>query len=34
MRFHGQKLSLPQRQTYHPSPNDTLWYVRDVFQRG
>ena len=32
MRFHGQKLNFPQRQTYYPSENYTRWHVREVFQ--
>ena len=32
MRFHGQKLNFPQRQTYYPSENFTGWHVREVFQ--
>ena len=32
MRFHGEKLNFPQRQTYYPSENFTCWHVREVFQ--
>ena len=32
MRFHGQKLNFPQRQTYYPNENFTRWHVREVFQ--
>ena len=32
MRFHGQKLNFPQRQTYFPSENYTRWHIREVFQ--
>ena len=32
MRFHGEKLNFPQRQTYYPSENYTRWHVREVFQ--
>ena len=32
MRFHGQKLNFPQRQTYYPSEDFTRWHVREVFQ--
>ena len=32
MRFHGQKLNFPQRQTYYPSENYTRWHVSEVFQ--
>ena len=32
MRFHGQKLNFPQRQTFYPSENYTRWHVREVFQ--
>ena len=32
MRFHGQKLNFPQRQTYYPSANFTRWHVSEVFQ--
>ena len=32
MRFHGEKLNFPQRQTYYPSENFTRWHVREVFQ--
>lgn len=32
MRFHGEKLNFPQRQTYYPSDNFTRWHVREVFQ--
>ena len=32
MRFHGQKLNFPQRQTYYPSESFTQWHVKEVFQ--
>ena len=32
MRFHGEKLNFPQRQTYYPSENFTRWHIREVFQ--
>ena len=32
MRFHGEKLNFPQRQTYYPSENFTRWHVKEVFQ--
>ena len=32
MRFHGQKLNFPQRQTYYPNEDFTGWHVREVFQ--
>ena len=32
MRFHGEKLNFPQRQTYYPSESYTQWHVREVFQ--
>ena len=32
MRFHGEKLNFPQRQTYYPSENFTHWHIREVFQ--
>ena len=32
MRFHGQELNFPQRQTYYPSENFMRWHVREVFQ--
>ena len=32
MRFHGEKLNFPQRQTYYPSENYTRWHVSEVFQ--
>ena len=32
MRFHGEKLNFPQRETYNPSENYTRWHVREVFQ--
>lgn len=32
MRFHGEKLNFPQRQTYYPSEDYTRWHVREVFQ--
>ena len=32
MRFHGEKLNFPQRQTYYPSESYTRWHVREVFQ--
>ena len=32
MRFHGEKLNFPQRQTYYPSENYTRWHVREVFR--
>ena len=30
MRFRGRNLSLPQKQTYHPSPNYVLWNVKEL----
>ena len=32
MRFHGEKLNFPQRETYYPSDNYTRWHVKEVFQ--
>ena len=32
MRFHGKKLNFPQRQSYYPSEDYTVWHVREVFQ--
>ena len=32
MRFHGEKLKFPQRQTYFPSETYTCWHVREVFK--
>ena len=32
MRFHGEKLNFPQRQTYYPSENFTRWHVKEVSQ--
>ena len=32
MRFHGEKLSFPQRQIYYPNVDYTSWHVREVFQ--
>lgn len=32
LRFHGEKLNFPQRQTYYPSEDFTRWHVREVFQ--
>ena len=32
MRFHGEKLNFPQRQTYYASENFTRWHIREVFQ--
>ena len=32
LRFHGEKLNFPQRQTYCPSENYTRWHVEEVFQ--
>ncbi len=32
MRFHGEKLNFPQRQTYYPSVSYTQWHVKEVFQ--
>ena len=32
MRFHGEKLNFPQRQTYYPSENYTSWHIREVFK--
>lgn len=32
MRFHGEKLRFPQRQTYYPCENFTRWHVKEVFQ--
>ncbi len=32
MRFHGEKLNFPQRQTFYPSESFTHWHAREVFQ--
>lgn len=32
MRFHGEKLNFPERQTYYPDETYTRWHVREVFQ--
>ena len=32
IRFHGEKLNFPQRQTYYPSDSFTRWHVKEVFQ--
>ncbi len=32
MRFHGEKLNLPQRQTYYPSEGYIRWHVKEVFK--
>ena len=32
MKFHGQRINLPQRQTYYPDMDFIGWHVREVFQ--
>ena len=32
MRFHGEKINFPQRQTYCPNEYYTRWYFREVFE--
>ena len=32
MRFHGEKINFPQRQSYYPAPEFIGWHVREVFQ--
>lgn len=32
MRFHGEKLNFPQRQTYYPNADYTHWHLNEVFQ--
>ena len=32
MRFHGQQLKFPQRQSYHPDEKYVSWHVKEVFQ--
>ncbi len=32
MRFHGKKLSPPQRKTYAPDESFRDWHVREVFK--
>ena len=32
MRYHGEMLSFPQRQTYYPNERYISWHVREVFQ--
>lgn len=32
MRFHGEKLNFPQRETYYPNRDYTYWHSREVFQ--
>ena len=32
MRFHGEKLSLPQWQIYYPNENFTRWHFKEVFK--
>jgi len=32
MRFHGQQLKFPQRQSYYPEEEYVSWHVKEVFQ--
>ena len=32
LRFHGQKLNLPQSQVFFPNENYTRWHVKEVFK--
>ena len=32
MRFHGQQLKFPQRQSYYPDEEYVSWHVKEVFQ--
>ena len=32
MRFHGEKINLPQRQPYYPAPEFIGWHVKEVFK--
>ena len=32
MRFHGETISFPQRQSYQPHESFIDWHVREVFQ--
>ena len=32
MRYHGQMLSFPQRESYYPGERYISWHVREVFQ--
>ncbi len=32
MRFHGEKINFPQRQSYYPASEFIGWHVREVFQ--
>ena len=32
MRFHGQQLKFPQRQSYYPDEEYVTWHVKEVFQ--
>ena len=32
MRFHGEQISFPQRQSYYPHESFIDWHVREVFQ--
>ena len=32
MRFHGETISFPQRQSYYPAPEFTSWHVKEVFK--
>ncbi len=32
MRFHGEQINFPQRQSYYPAPEFIGWHVREVFQ--
>ena len=32
MRFHGEQISFPQRQSYYPHESFINWHIREVFQ--
>ena len=32
MRFHGEKINFPQRQSYYPHESFIDWHIREVFQ--
>ena len=32
MRFHGEKINFPQRQSYYPEAEFISWHVREVFK--
>ena len=32
MRFHGEKINFPQRQSYYPEAEFIGWHVKEVFK--